>query len=84
MLVSTYYMDEAERCHEFAYIANGELLVHGTVDEVMQRVRLTTYTVPTGRSSTKLASSLAGLPGVDMVVPFGASLHVSWPRSARA
>ncbi len=76
VLVSTHYMDEAERCHEIAYIANGELLVHGTVDEVMQRAGLTTYTV-TGEELTKLASSLAGLPGVGMVVPFGASLHVS-------
>jgi ABC-2 type transport system ATP-binding protein len=76
VLVSTHYMDEAERCHEIAYIANGELLVHGTVDEVMQRAGLTTYTV-TGEELTKLAVHLEGLAGVDMVVPFGASLHVS-------
>ncbi|MGO9172373.1 MAG: ABC transporter ATP-binding protein [Rhodomicrobium sp.] len=75
VLVSTHYMDEAERCHEIAYIANGELLVHGTIDEVMQRAGLTTYTV-TGEELTKLATDLAGRPGVDMVVPFGASLHV--------
>jgi ABC-2 type transport system ATP-binding protein len=76
VLVSTHYMDEAERCHEIAYIANGELLVHGTVDEVMQRAGLITYTV-TGEGLTKLAVSLGGLPGIDMVVPFGTSLHVS-------
>ena len=35
VLVSTHYMDEAERCHEIAYIAYGELLAHGTVDEVI-------------------------------------------------
>ena len=37
-LVSTHYMDEAERCHEIAYIAYGELLAHGTVDEVIDAV----------------------------------------------
>ena len=37
MLVSTHYMDEAERCHEIAYIAYGELLAHGTVPEVVAR-----------------------------------------------
>lgn len=76
VLVSTHYMDEAERCHEIAYIADGQLLVHGTIDEVMRRAGLTTFTV-TGEELTKLAAELTGQPGVDMVVPFGASLHVS-------
>src|SRR5262249_22416622 len=44
-LVSTHYMDEAERCHEIAYIAYGELLAHGTVDEVVRGSHLTTYSV---------------------------------------
>ena len=35
VLVSTHYMDEAERCHEIAYIAYGELLAQGSVDEVV-------------------------------------------------
>src|SRR6202043_3045215 len=45
VLVSTHYMDEAERCHEIAYVADGELLAHGTVDEVLSRAALTTYVV---------------------------------------
>ena len=45
VLVSTHYMDEAERCHEIAYIAYGELLAHGTVDEVIAGAHLTTYVV---------------------------------------
>src|SRR5262249_13092397 len=45
VLVSTHYMDEAERCHEIAYIAYGHLLAHGTVEEVVERSALTTYTV---------------------------------------
>ena len=51
VLVSTHYMDEAERCHEIAYIAYGVLLAHGTVDEVIAASRLVTYTVTpaTGR-----------------------------------
>ncbi|MFY9642416.1 MAG: ABC transporter ATP-binding protein [Rhodomicrobium sp.] len=76
VLVSTHYMDEAERCHEIAYIANGELLVHGTIDEVMQSAEQTTFTV-TGEDLTKLATDLTGRSGIDMVVPFGTSLHVS-------
>ncbi len=81
VLVSTHYMDEAERCHEIAYIANGEILVRGTIGEVMQSAGLTTFTV-TGEELTKFAAVLAGRPGIDMVVPFGASLHVSGTKAA--
>jgi ABC-2 type transport system ATP-binding protein len=76
VLVSTHYMDEAERCHEIAYIAYGHLLAHGTVDEVIAKSALSTYTV-TGDDLSGLAGQLTGRPGVDMVAPFGTSLHVS-------
>src|SRR5262249_17268544 len=76
VLVSTHYMDEAERCHEIAYIAYGEILASGTVDEVIADSHLTTYTV-TGGNLQKLSHELTGKPGIDMVAPFGNSLHVS-------
>jgi ABC-2 type transport system ATP-binding protein len=76
VLVSTHYMDEAERCHEIAYIAYGHLLAHGTVGEVIAQSALSTYTV-TGDGLHTLQDQLTGKPGVDMVAPFGASLHVS-------
>jgi ABC-2 type transport system ATP-binding protein len=75
VLVSTHYMDEAERCHEIAYIAYGTLLVHGTVGEVIDRSGLVTYTVG-GRGVQRLADELAGHPDI-LVTPFGAKLHVS-------
>jgi ABC-2 type transport system ATP-binding protein len=79
VLVSTHYMDEAERCHEIAYIAYGVLLAHGTVPEVIARAHLVTYTVSASDSQTlnRLGDELANRPGVDMVAPFGSSLHVS-------
>jgi ABC-2 type transport system ATP-binding protein len=76
VLVSTHYMDEAERCHEIAYIAYGELLTHGTVEQVIAGSQLTTYTV-SGEDLTAIAAELAHRPGVAMVAPFGTSLHVS-------
>ena len=76
VLVSTHYMDEAERCHEIAYIAYGHLLAHGTVDEVIAKSALSTWTV-SGDDLNGLAGELTGKPGVDMVAPFGTSLHVS-------
>ena len=76
VLVSTHYMDEAERCHEIAYIAYGHLLAHGTVDQVIAKSELTTYTV-IGDDLNGLPGELTGKPGIDMVAPFGTSLHVS-------
>lgn len=76
VLVSTHYMDEAERCHEIAYIAYGVLLTHGTVAEVIDHAGLTTYTV-SGKDLNGLLHELDGKPGIDMVAPFGSSLHVS-------
>src|SRR5206468_4514618 len=76
VLVSTHYMDEAERCHEIAYIAYGHLLVHGTVGEVIAQSHLTTYVV-SGEELGELAAELEKAPGIDMVAPFGVSLHVS-------
>lgn len=75
-LVSTHYMDEAERCHEIAYIAYGQLLAHGTVEHVIAGSGLTTYTV-TGGDLMRLGTELDGKPGIDTVAPFGTSLHVS-------
>jgi ABC-2 type transport system ATP-binding protein len=82
VLVSTHYMDEAERCHRLAYIAYGRLLAQGTADEIARQSRLSTWQV-SGDGITALARELRDLPGIDMVVPFGAALHVSGTDAAR-
>ena len=76
VLVSTHYMDEAERCHALAYIAYGKLLAHGTAREVIERAGLATWSIE-GDDLMELALELRRLPGVEMVVPFGNALHVS-------
>jgi ABC-2 type transport system ATP-binding protein len=82
VLVSTHYMDEAERCHRLAYIAYGALLVTGTAEEVVASQRLTAWRV-TGPDLAALAGTLRALPGVDQVTAFGNALHVTG-RDARA
>jgi ABC-2 type transport system ATP-binding protein len=82
VLVSTHYMDEAERCHRLAYISSGRLLVEGTPDEVIAHSGLATRLIalaPGGdeRMLAALADELRNAPGVDSVIAFGLALRVS-------
>jgi ABC-2 type transport system ATP-binding protein len=76
VLVSTHYMDEAERCHAIAYLAYGRLLTHGTVEEVIERSRLATWSV-SGTGVARARQALTHAPGIDIATPFGNSLHLS-------
>jgi ABC-2 type transport system ATP-binding protein len=68
-------MDEAERCHALAYIAYGKLLAHGTIQEVIDASGLATFEVE-GEDAMGAAEKLRGKAGVEMVAPFGNTLHV--------
>ena len=82
VLVSTHYMDEAERCHRLAYINYGKLLVEGTPDAVIAHSGLGTWSVALRESGDEralaaLARELGDAKGVDTVIPFGTTLRVS-------
>jgi ABC-2 type transport system ATP-binding protein len=81
VLITTHYMDEAERCHRLGYIAYGNLLTYGTVDEVIEQARLTTWSV-NGPNLLKLAEQLRSRSGVQQAVAFGSMLHVSGDNPA--
>ena len=76
VLVSTHYMDEAERCHEIAYIVGGRTLARGTAEEVIAASGLITFEAQ-GPGADRLAPELRGRAGVDMAAAFGGALHVS-------
>ncbi|WP_084395751.1 ABC transporter ATP-binding protein [Henriciella aquimarina] len=76
VLVSTHYMDEAERCDKIVYLANGHKIVEGTVSDVIERSGLVTFRGE-GEGVRRLAEKLKGQPGLDHVAYFGAALHVS-------
>ncbi len=75
-LISTHYMDEAERCNRLAYLSFGNLLTHGTAPEVIAAAQLTTWSV-SGPALQQLALQLREKPGVGHAVAFGTRMHVS-------
>lgn len=74
-LVSTHYMDEAERCHRLTYIAYGHLLATGNIHEVIDHANLSMWIV-SGPNISQLANELKQQSGIDHVTAFGQSLHV--------
>jgi len=76
ILVSTHYMDEAERCHKLAYIAYGSLMAQGTAEEIIAAQGLSTWAV-SGGDLTAITKQLQAEPGVEQIAAFGASLHVT-------
>lgn len=80
-LMSTHYMDEAERCTRLSYIAHGDLLITGTVDEVIMQTQLKTWeitsdmTKPDAPQETQLLQYIQGLKGIIQVALFGRKIH---------
>jgi len=76
VLVSTHYMDEAERCDRIVYLAYGKLITEGRVSDVIAESGLITFK-GVGDDVRPLAAYLEALPGVEHAAYFGAALHVS-------
>ena len=81
VLVSTHYMDEAERCHELCYIAYGRLLARGTEREIIDAAALTVWAVQ-GADLAALVEPLKAAPGVLSVAAFGSTVHVAGQDAA--
>lgn len=74
-LVSTHYMDEAERCNRLAYIVYGKMMAEGTITDIIRDVGLTTWAA-TGKNLPNLAASLRETPGVEQVISWGNELRI--------
>lgn len=74
-LISTHYMDEAERCTRLAYLAYGELLITGSVDEIIGATQLVTWEI-SGHITTSLLQKIKKLDAVVQAALFGNQIHV--------
>ncbi|MHB1250150.1 MAG: ABC transporter ATP-binding protein [Polaromonas sp.] len=81
VLVSTHYMDEAARCHELIYIANGQVLIRGTQADIIAQAALAVWTIA-GHHLDALVAPIKALPGVLSVSAFGNTLHVAGENQA--
>ncbi|MER2519614.1 MAG: ABC transporter ATP-binding protein [Bdellovibrionales bacterium] len=76
VLVSTHYMDEAERCHRIGYLLDGTLLVDGSVPDVIAHSHLSTWRI-SSPDSPAVMKALQAQPEIEMATSFGALLHVA-------
>ena len=74
-LVSTHYMDEAERCNRLAYIVYGQLMAEGTTQEIIQKVGIITW-VASGQGLADLSQKIQAKPGIEQVVVWGNELRI--------
>jgi ABC-type multidrug transport system ATPase subunit len=75
VLVSTHYMDEAERCHRVVYLAGGKLIVQGSAEAVVQDAHLAVFEA-TGGNVGSLVSRARATPGVESATVIGRALRV--------
>ncbi|MFT4919050.1 MAG: ABC-2 type transport system ATP-binding protein [Zhongshania aliphaticivorans] len=76
VLVSTHYMDEAERCDHIVYLAHGKLITEGSVPDIIDQSGLVSFRAE-GRGVRALEPLMAVQPGIEHAAYYGAALHIS-------
>ncbi|MCP5143922.1 MAG: ABC transporter ATP-binding protein [Gammaproteobacteria bacterium] len=75
VLVSTHFMDEAERCHELAILDEGQLAAHGSPEALKRQLDVSVYEIATAQIRPA-REALAGLDVVHSVSQRGTRLRV--------
>ncbi|WP_366509454.1 ABC transporter ATP-binding protein [uncultured Pluralibacter sp.] len=81
ILVSTHFMDEAERCHELAWIAGGSLLASGTADTIIAAQGLATWAIR-GPALSDIEYRLSLSQSVEQTSIYSNTLYITCPQSS--
>ncbi len=76
ILLSSHNLDEVDKCNKIAYMCYGRTLMSGTIEEILNSVNLTTWEIK-GKNIAMLSHQLESTEGVDQVLRFHNTLHVS-------
>lgn len=80
-LVSTHYMDEAQRCHYLAYLAQGHLLAEGSIDQLIAQADIAAIDV-SGEHLSEMGKAFSKQPDIYQASQMGHVLHVSGANQA--
>ncbi len=80
ILVSTHFMDEAERCHELAILDRGRLVASGAPERLMREIDASVVEISGGELRAARAA-LERLPSVQSVAQLGTRLHALVDRA---
>lgn len=82
VLVTTHYLDEAERCQRVALMHRGRIAALGTVDQVKEVFRDRVIVEIRSEDPVRAMALLDEMPDVDKTSLFGTAVHAILPRSA--
>jgi ABC-2 type transport system ATP-binding protein len=82
ILVSTHYMDEAERCHGLAILAEGRVVAEGTPRALMTGVEANVFEIE-GADGSEAPRLIRALPWVHGVTQLGTRLRVLADRDVK-
>ncbi|GMR18302.1 MAG: ABC transporter ATP-binding protein [Gammaproteobacteria bacterium] len=76
LFVTTHYMEEAQRCHQLAFMAEGRIIARGTPDSIKDALgEVVVYTMQSPYLP-RLHTALLALDGMLLINQFGAELRV--------
>lgn len=76
LFVTTHYMEEAQRCHQLAFMAKGKIIARGTPQGIKTALGdMHVYSVKSGYNPDT-AKALATIEGVELVNPVGSELRI--------